>query len=256
MFCAIPHRLCARTSVTGSICPKSPNCGGAAVSLHLGCWISRRRPWRKTRSSRVIPAMWTIPAKDAGRSSVPSNPASRPMFFLQRFTPGCALATRRISATSCCPRCATNLVDTSSPEQVMTAEQKLSRADPCVLVIFGASGDLTKRLLVPAIYHLKRAELLPDSFSVVGIARTQESSDALRQNLRNALGEFSKESIDDSAWNWLAQRIEYLPGDLDDPKTYERLGALLNDIDRKSGTNGNYLFYFAIPATAFIRVVE
>jgi glucose-6-phosphate 1-dehydrogenase len=136
------------------------------------------------------------------------------------------------------------------------ADAQLSPADPCVLVIFGASGDLTKRLLIPAIYHLKRAALLPDSFAILGIARTQESSNALRKNLRDAIGEFSKESIDESAWSWLAQRIEYFPGNLDDPKTYEGLRERLAEIDRKSGTKGNYLFYFAIPATAFMGVVK
>src|SRR5690349_6121408 len=136
------------------------------------------------------------------------------------------------------------------------ADPQLRPANPCVLVIFGASGDLTKRLLIPAIYHLRRAALLPDRFAVVGIARTRESSDALRQNLRNALAEFSKQTIDEAAWSWLAQRIEYFPGDLDNPSTYEQLGARLNEIDRKSGTNGNYLFYFAIPASAFMGVVK
>jgi glucose-6-phosphate 1-dehydrogenase len=139
----------------------------------------------------------------------------------------------------------------------MTGEmQSLRRASPCVLVIFGASGDLTKRLLIPAIYHLKRSGLLPENFAIAGVARTEQADDALRDGLQKALKQFSSEAVDAPAWDWLASRMHYLSGDLDNPATYQRLAKLLNEIDRTSGTNGNYLFYFAIPASAFEDVVK
>jgi glucose-6-phosphate 1-dehydrogenase len=139
----------------------------------------------------------------------------------------------------------------------MTDEtQIVSPAGPCVLVIFGASGDLTKRLLIPAVYHLKRSGLLPENFAIAGVARTDQTDDAFRDGLETALKQFSSEPVDASAWNWLRSRMHYLSGDLDNPETYRRLAKLLNEIDRTSGTGGNYLFYFAIPSVAFEGVVK
>ncbi len=139
----------------------------------------------------------------------------------------------------------------------MTGEMpNISPAGPCVLVIFGASGDLTKRLLMPAIYHLKRANLLADSFAIVGVARSEQTAVAFRERLRNAFQQFARENIEETDWDWLAKRMQYLAGDLNNPSTYDRLKELLHDIDGKSGTGGNYLFYFAIPATEFAGVVE
>ena len=139
----------------------------------------------------------------------------------------------------------------------MTGEmQSLRPAGPCVLVIFGASGDLTKRLLIPSIYHLKRSELLPANFAIAGVARTQQTDGAFSENLQKALKQFSNESTDASAWDWLASRMRYLSGDLDDPATYQRLTKLLGEIDGKFGTGGNYLFYFAVPAGEFEDIVK
>ena len=139
----------------------------------------------------------------------------------------------------------------------MTGEMQNPRpAGPCVLVIFGASGDLTKRLLIPSIYHLKRSGLLPENFAIAGVARTEQTVGALRDGLQKALKQFSSEPVDASAWDWLGSRMRYLSGDLDNPATYQQLAKLLSEIDRTSGTGGNYLFYFAIPASAFEGVVE
>jgi glucose-6-phosphate 1-dehydrogenase len=129
-------------------------------------------------------------------------------------------------------------------------------AGPCVLVIFGASGDLTKRLLIPAIYHLKRSGLLPEAFAMVGVARRDMPAAQFRATLRKAFDQLSGEKIDQPTWEWLAQRMQYLAGNLDDPATYQRLGKLLHEIDRTSATGGNFLFYFAIPASEFGQVVQ
>jgi len=129
-------------------------------------------------------------------------------------------------------------------------------AGPCAFVIFGASGDLTKRLLIPALYHLKRAKMLPDAFALIGISRTQESSDAFRGQLEKSLRELDGEAIDAGDWNWFSQRMHYMPGDLDDLSTYERLKSLLKKTDAEQHTAGNYLFYLAIPETEFANVAQ
>ena len=134
--------------------------------------------------------------------------------------------------------------------------QDSTPAGPCVLVIFGASGDLTKRLLMPAIYHLKRSGLLPESFAVAGVARRDMTAAQFRDSLRKGFDQLSGEKLDPVAWDWLAQRMQYLAGNLDDPVTYQRLGKLLGEIDSKYRTGGNYLFYFAIPSSEFDQVVQ
>ena len=100
-------------------------------------------------------------------------------------------------------------------------------AGPCAFVIFGASGDLTKRLLIPALYHLKRTGLLPEDFALIGISRAEMSDEDFRASLAASLRELSGEPIDSADWSWLASRMHYMSGDLGDPTTYERLQALL-----------------------------
>ena len=133
----------------------------------------------------------------------------------------------------------------------MTGEmQNLRPPGPCILVIFGASGDLTKRLLIPALYHLKRSGLLPENFAIAGVARTEQTDGAFRDGLQKALKQFLNGPVDGASWDWLSSRMHYLSGDLDNPATYQKLAKLLNEIDRTSGTRRNYLFYFAIPSGA------
>ena len=129
-------------------------------------------------------------------------------------------------------------------------------AGPCAFVIFGASGDLTNRLLIPALYHLKRGNLLPEDFALIGISRKQESDEEFRDRLGKSLRELSHDPIDEADWNWLAQRMHYMAGDLGDPSTYERLKALLRRTDVDHRTGGNYLFYMAVPATQFATIVQ
>jgi len=129
-------------------------------------------------------------------------------------------------------------------------------AGPCAFVIFGGSGDLTKRLLIPALYHLKRSHLLPEDFALIGISRAEMSDEEFRVSIANSLRELSGEPIDVADWSWLASRMHYMSGDLENAATYERLKALLRrtDVDHRAG--GNYLFYLATPATEFAKVVR
>src|SRR6266404_7968522 len=91
---------------------------------------------------------------------------------------------------------------------------------PCVLVIFGAAGDLTKRKLIPSLYHLKKSNLLPDNFAVVGVARAVMNDDEFRKRLGDDLREFAADEVDMEAWHWLEERLYYLSGDFDDDQTY------------------------------------
>ena len=127
---------------------------------------------------------------------------------------------------------------------------------PCTVVIFGASGDLTKRKLVPAIYNLARERLLPDSFAVVGVATSQLSVDAFRERLDREGREHVSGELDPTIWEWLLSRVTYLPGDFRDPGTYDRLAATLAQVDAERKTGGNFIFYLATPPTLFGAIVR
>jgi glucose-6-phosphate 1-dehydrogenase len=129
-------------------------------------------------------------------------------------------------------------------------------AGPCAFVIFGASGDLTKRLLVPALFHLKRANLLPEHFALVGVARTPESDQQFRDRLGKSLRELSDEPASDADWNWFAERMHYVAGNVDDPATCQRLKDVLEKSDADHHTGGNHLFYMAVPASEFAPIVK
>ncbi len=127
---------------------------------------------------------------------------------------------------------------------------------PCTLVIFGAAGDLTKRLLVPALYNLRRAGLLPESFALIGMARNDKDDESFRRDLGAALHEFVTGEVVADDWQWLAERMHYIRGQFDDPAAYQGLARLLAETDEKYQTGGNALFYLATPAKAFAPIVR
>jgi glucose-6-phosphate 1-dehydrogenase len=129
-------------------------------------------------------------------------------------------------------------------------------APPCLLVIFGAAGDLTKRLLMPALYNLGRARLLPQNFAVIGVARRQKNDDTFRHELAASLREFADGAIAGDDADWLAQRMFYLQGEFDDPAVYQRLAHLLSHTDKAHHTDSNYLFYLATPPQAFAIITQ
>src|ERR1041384_5253876 len=101
-------------------------------------------------------------------------------------------------------------------------------ADPCSIVIFGASGDLTARKLIPALYHLFKEKQMPPSFRVVGFARREKTDDSWRKELREALEQFSRtKPVDDKVWTDFAKNIFYCMGDLTDDAAYKTLEELL-----------------------------
>jgi glucose-6-phosphate 1-dehydrogenase len=137
-------------------------------------------------------------------------------------------------------------------------------APPATLVIFGAGGDLTKRLVVPALYNLVRAGRLADGFSIVGVGRGEITTDSWRHDLRAMLqslavgggGEFQAACIDDRAWDWLAHRMTFLPGDFTQPEIYDRLKALLAKQTADRRCDPNALFYLAVADRYFEPIIE
>jgi glucose-6-phosphate 1-dehydrogenase len=127
-------------------------------------------------------------------------------------------------------------------------------ADPCCLVIFGASGDLTQRLLVPALYNLSAAGALPDAFSVIGVGRTEMSDDAFRTELQDSLRKFATRQVDSAIAEKLLACTSYVQGMPDDPRTYQALGDTLQRVERARPTGGNRLFYLATPPAGFAPI--
>jgi glucose-6-phosphate 1-dehydrogenase len=123
---------------------------------------------------------------------------------------------------------------------------------PCAFVIFGASGDLTRRKLIPALYNLAVSRLLPPGMSIVGFALTEMSEEQFRSSMREAVVEFSRRKpIDDAVWTDFASRLHYASGKFEEPQNYARLRARLEEIDRTNGTRGNRIYYLAIPPSVF-----
>ncbi len=129
-------------------------------------------------------------------------------------------------------------------------------AGPCVLVIFGATGDLTKRKLIPALYNLLKGGLLPKEFAVVGLGATEIDTPHFRDRIAAEMQKFATVPVEPAEWDWLAQRIYYLAGDFDSPPLYDRLRELLPKVDSECGTQGNYLFYLATNPSLFCAVVQ
>jgi glucose-6-phosphate 1-dehydrogenase len=131
------------------------------------------------------------------------------------------------------------------------------------MMIFGAAGDLTKRLIVPALYNLVRGGKLPDGFAVIGVDHSDETTEAWRQKLAEMMQAFARasdrkqgEAIDEQAWSWLIGRMHYVRGDFNEPDTYRRLGKLLTDqFGRKDGM-ANVLFYLAVADRFFGPIIE
>jgi glucose-6-phosphate 1-dehydrogenase len=127
----------------------------------------------------------------------------------------------------------------------------VKQADPCSLVVFGASGDLMHRLLVPALYNLAAGGLLPDAFALIGVGRSEMSHDAFREDLRKSLHQFATRSVEEKIIQRLLGCATYVRGDADEPASYDRLRQALQRIEVERGTNGNRLFYMATPPSAF-----
>ena len=132
------------------------------------------------------------------------------------------------------------------------------------MVIFGAGGDLTRRLVMPALYNLSRTKLLPENFALIGVdiadRDVQDWANSLLGMLQSFMGkkgaEFNAEAVDMEAWHRLSDRMSYVQGDLNDAGLYEKLGTVLEKVAADHGTGGNVLFYLAVADRFFAPVAE
>jgi len=130
------------------------------------------------------------------------------------------------------------------------------RPDPCLLVIFGASGDLTSKKLIPALYSLAYRGLLPERFGIVGAARSEESDDAFRERMKQAVSEHARDPFKQEVWDELAKGLRYVTLDFADARGEDALRDTLNELDSELGTLGNRVYYFAVPPSAIGTLVE
>jgi glucose-6-phosphate 1-dehydrogenase len=130
-------------------------------------------------------------------------------------------------------------------------------ADPCAVIIFGASGDLTKRKLVPALYRLTQQRLLPAEFAIVGFARSQMSHDEFRGKMKDAIVTYSEaKRVDEQVWESFAKGIFYIAGDVNNAASYQEISKLLDQIDRERGTAGNRVFYLSTSPSLYAEAVQ
>jgi glucose-6-phosphate 1-dehydrogenase len=128
--------------------------------------------------------------------------------------------------------------------------------DPCALVIFGASGDLTHKKLMPALYSLAFRRLLPDHFAIVGVARTEETDDGFRDDMKEAVQKHARDEFRQDVWDKLAAGMRYVSTDFADAKGEAKLGKLLDDLESEEQLGGNRVYYLAVPPPAFPTIVE
>src|SRR5437016_295391 len=126
---------------------------------------------------------------------------------------------------------------------------------PCVIVIFGANGDLTKRKLLPALYRLAYDRRLAAGFAIVGISRTPLSDDQFREKMRESVQQFSEDTpLDPAVWSDFARGLFYVAGDIADPALYQNLGARLTEIESSAHTGGNVLFYLSTQPSQYAPI--
>ena len=128
------------------------------------------------------------------------------------------------------------ILDPSCPALISNASPKVP---PTAAVIFGATGDLTHRKIIPAFYHLAKNNLLPDDFAIVGFARRPKTDDEFRKDLTDALMKYSHtKPVDEAVWKKLSSHIYYFQGELDDPESYKRLAEKLKTLPESAKIGG------------------
>ncbi len=127
---------------------------------------------------------------------------------------------------------------------------------PSAMVIFGVSGDLTARKLMPALFDLAVGQPLPEGFSIVGVSHRPWSEEEFRQEMRAAVAESAREPVTEESWNLFAEGLSYVRGNFDDPATYAALGDQLRAVDRERRTEGNRLFYLATSPSYYLPIMR
>src|SRR5690242_16851923 len=196
--------------------------------------------------------------------------------LVPRYTSGSVRGATACLPINCCRRCAFILEATWRNQQTRTAQlpcevvlvsarkvemnqsypQNGVSAGACTMVIFGATGDLTKRKLMPALYNLAASNLLPKQFAIVGYSSSPYTDETFRDKLASETSEFATGRVDPGIWDWLLQRIHYVQADFSDPGGVERLSTKLAQVENDHGTRGNRIFYLATAPAFFAEVVR
>ncbi|HST18235.1 MAG TPA: glucose-6-phosphate dehydrogenase [Gaiellaceae bacterium] len=150
----------------------------------------------------------------------------------------------------------TLVAEDTAPNPLLDGLRVRRRPDSCILVIFGASGDLTSKKLMPALYSLAYRGLLPEKFGVVGAARTDETDDAFRERMCEAVKEHARDPFKADVWNALANGMRYVTLDFADEHGEDSLRDTLTELDSNLGTQGNRVYYFAVPPSAIGTLIE
>ena len=136
-------------------------------------------------------------------------------------------------------------------------DRRLNRiAGPSSLVIFGVTGDLSRKKLMPAVYDLANRGLLPAGFSLVGFARRDWKNQDFGKVVKEAVKQYARTPWNESVWKQLSENIRFVSGEFNDDASFDRLKATIDELDAKVGTNGNHAFYLSIPPKAFAQVCE
>ncbi len=145
---------------------------------------------------------------------------------------------------------------TDSANPLLEGLRLRRRPEPCALVIFGASGDLTRRKLFPALYALAYRRLLPERFALVGVARTEQTTRQFLAGMKAGVKQFARDPFKEDVWEWLCEGARYVTTDFASNEGEDAVRSALDEIDVAQGTNGNRLYYLAIPPAAFEVVVQ
>src|SRR5262245_38257549 len=129
-------------------------------------------------------------------------------------------------------------------------------SDPCIMVIFGATGDLTKRKLFPALYNLAKSNLLSSDFAIVCSARYEMTHETFREQISAEIKEFATGDVNPELWNWFLQRIYYTPCDVTNPESYQKLKETIEYANQTHNAHGNYFFYLAISPNFFGETIR
>ncbi|MFM6973624.1 MAG: glucose-6-phosphate dehydrogenase, partial [Agromyces sp.] len=129
-------------------------------------------------------------------------------------------------------------------------------AGPCSLILFGVTGDLSRKKLMPAVYDLANRGLLPPGFALVGFARREWEHEDFMQVVHDSVKRYARTEFREDVWAQLAKGIRFVPGTFDDPEAFDRLCQTVDELDQVRGTMGNHAFYLSIPPKSFPLVVE
>jgi glucose-6-phosphate 1-dehydrogenase len=146
--------------------------------------------------------------------------------------------------------------DTAVMNDAAAETKRGPTAQPCTLVIFGGSGDLARRKLIPALYNLLLDGVLPQGFAVLGVARTALDDAGFRAMARDGVQAHSRQALDPAKWASFEQRLFYSSGELDDPAMYQAIRSRAESIESQLGLPGNRIFYLAIPPTSFAAAAQ